>query len=120
MARPAPAPEDPLVALTTAPDPGIAEDLARRLVEARFAACVQLVPGVISAFRWEGRVERAGEVLLLIKTVGGRLRDLEAFLAEHHPYDVPELMVFAADHVGAAYLAWLHSESAALPPGAPS
>ncbi len=118
MSYPAPAPDDPLVALTTAPDPGLAEELARRLVEARIAACVQVLPGLVSLYHWQGKVERSIEVGLVVKTVRARLRELEAFLAEHHPYDVPELVVLGADHVGAAYLAWLRAECAAQPPGA--
>ena len=101
----------PLVVLTTAPDATTAKVLARDLVERRLAACVNLLPGVTSIYRWEGAVEEAGEVLLVIKTRRGRLAELEAELVELHPYDVPEFVALEPAHVEARYRAWLEGET---------
>lgn len=97
--------------LTTAPDAETASRLARELVERRLAACVNLLPGATSVYRWEGAVREEGEVLLIVKTTGERLPAVEAFLAERHPYDVPELIALEPDHVEPKYLDWLLRES---------
>lgn len=97
------------VVLITAPDEAVAERLARGLVEERLAACVSRVAGLRSTYRWEGRIEDEAEVLLVVKTRRERLGDLAAWLAEHHPYDVPELVAFEPAEVGAVYGAWLRT-----------
>jgi periplasmic divalent cation tolerance protein len=94
------------VVLCTAPDGGVAERLARTLVEERLAACVNLVPGVRSVYRWEGAVQEDGEVLMVVKTVAARLATLEERLAALHPYDVPEFVALNPEHVSAGYLRW--------------
>src|SRR5436853_148368 len=73
----------------------------------RASACVNVLPGATSIYRWKGAVEEASEVLLVAKTTAARAGDLEAALAKLHPYEVPELVLVAADHVEAKYLAWL-------------
>lgn len=103
---------EPLVVLSTAPDLASARVVARALVEQRLAACVQLGPGLASVYRWQGVIEEASEVALAIKTVRARLPELERELARLHPYAVPELVVLAPEHVGAAYRAWLAEETA--------
>lgn len=99
----------PLVALSTVATAEDAERIARSLVEKGLAACVNVVPGVVSFYRWQGRVERDAEVLLVIKTGGERFDDLKAALIAEHPYEIPELVAFpiAAGHE--PYLAWLES-----------
>lgn len=97
----------PRVVLATAPDAACARQLAEALVGERLAACANLVPGVTSIYRWEGAVEEASEVLLILKTRAGLLPDLEARLTELHPYDVPACVALAPDRVAAPYLAWL-------------
>jgi len=99
--------------LVTAPDEAVARQLARACVEARLAACVNLVPGVLSIYRWQGAVEEARECLLLIKTVAARLSELQAELARAHPYELPEFVVLRPDEVESRYLAWLRAESGA-------
>lgn len=98
--------------LVTAPDLDTARALARGLVERRIAACVNLVPGLESIYRWRGALESANEVLLLLKTSAARLAELERFLADEHPYEVPELVAFAPEQVAAAYGRWLLDEVA--------
>jgi periplasmic divalent cation tolerance protein len=102
----------PAVLVTCAcPDAAVAEALARRLVERRLAACVQVVPGVVSTYRWEGAIERSDEVLLLAKTWDDRLDALTAELGGRHPYAVPEIMAVPAAGGLAAYLDWVHAET---------
>jgi periplasmic divalent cation tolerance protein len=98
---------DRLVALSTVASAADGERIARALVERRLAACVNVLPGLTSLYRWQGEVAREAEVLLLIKTRAERFAALREALAELHPYEVPELVALpiAAGH--APYLAWL-------------
>jgi len=102
--------DGPRLVLITAPDLETARRLDRELVERRLAACVQVVPGATSVYRWEGALREEHEVLLIVKTLGERLPALEAFFAERHPYDVPELVALEPAHVEARYRAWLGEE----------
>jgi periplasmic divalent cation tolerance protein len=99
------------VVLVTAPDAEVGARLARELVEARLAACVNLVGSVRSVYRWEGRVEDEAEVLLVIKTRAERFAALEARVRELHPYEVPEVLALAAAGGSRAYLDWVAAES---------
>ncbi len=81
--------------------------MARALVEERVAACVNVVDGVTSAYRWRGAVEEASEVLLLIKTRVEKLEALEGAVRRLHSYDVPEFVILKVDGGSAAYLRWL-------------
>ena len=99
------------VVLVTAPDLETAQRIARAWVEARLVACVNLVPGITSIYRFEGRIEESREVLLIAKTELRRIVDLEASLAKVHPYSVPEFVVLEAQHVAASYAAWLADET---------
>lgn len=94
-----------LVVLCTFPDLDGARAVGAELVERRLAACVSLQPGVESIYRWEGKVERAGEVLAVIKTTC--YAELEAALKELHPYEVPEILALPVEAGLAGYLKWL-------------
>lgn len=83
------------------------ERLARTLVEKRVAACVNVVPGVTSFYRWEGNVQRGEERLLVIKTRADRFEDLRSALVELHPYDVPEVIAVPITTGHGPYLSWL-------------
>lgn len=98
--------------LATAPDADSAASLARALVGERLAACVNLVPGVRSIYRWQGQVEDAAEVLLVIKTRADRCGALASRLRELHPYELPEVLELSAVGGSAAYLDWVRTESA--------
>lgn len=100
-----------LICFCACPDRASAETLAHALVEARLAACVSLMPGAVSVYRWQGVVERAEETLLLIKTTRLRLEALKAAVAAQHPYTCPELI--AVETVGglAGYLHWVAEET---------
>lgn len=106
-ACPPPPPVTALACLCTCPDAATAARIAETLVGERLAACVNVLPGVGSVYRWDGRVERAEEVLLVIKTVRARLDALTARVVELHPYELPE--VLAVDVAGGlpGYLAWI-------------
>jgi periplasmic divalent cation tolerance protein len=97
----------PVVALSTVAAAEDAERIARSLVEKGVAACVNVVPGVVSFYRWQGRLEREAEVLLVIKTRGERLEDLKGVLIAEHPYEVPELVALKVAGGHAPYLEWL-------------
>jgi periplasmic divalent cation tolerance protein len=83
------------------------ERLARALVERRVAACVSVLPGVASFYRWEGRVEQSEERLLLIKTRSDRFEELRATLVDLHPYEVPEVLALEVSKGHGPYLSWL-------------
>ncbi len=101
-----------VVVLCTAPAAGAdgklgAVDLARQLVEERLCACVNVVPGVRSFFRWQGEVDQAEELLLVGKTTASVARRLRDRIAELHPYQVPEVLELAVADGLPAYLQWL-------------
>lgn len=93
---------------TTLGDADAAAALARGLVEARLAACVQVTP-IRSTYRWQSAVEVADEQLLTIKTAAQQLDALTAYLGAHHPYDEPELIVLPVETASAGYAAWVHA-----------
>lgn len=101
-----------LLCLCTCPDRDTARTLARALVEARLAACVNLLPEVESVYRWQGAVETAQEVQLLIKTTTARLEALAARVRTLHPYAVPELIAFEAVGGLPDYLRWASAQTA--------
>ncbi len=92
-----------------------AEPLARALVERRLAACVNLLPGMTSIYRWKGRVERDEERLLLIKTSAARFEELKQAILALHPYELPEIVALPVADGHAAYLEWLGDSVAAIP-----
>ena len=87
--------------------PDEADHIAATLVAERLAACVQVVPGVTSIYRWEGMVERSSELLLLAKTTDALFDRLAARVAELHTYDTPEVLAVPVERVTDAYAAWL-------------
>jgi periplasmic divalent cation tolerance protein len=97
----------PVLALSTAATVEDAERIGRALVDGGAAACVNVVPGVVSIYRWKGEVHRDAEALLVIKTRGERLGDLEAALLRAHSYEVPELIALRIADGHEPYLAWL-------------
>lgn len=98
---------DALVCLCTCPDPDAARGLARRLVEAGHAACVNVLPGISSVYRWQGALHEDTEALLVIKTTVAAYPALESLLRAHHPYELPELIAVPVEKGLPQYLAWL-------------
>ena len=100
-----------LLVLTNCPDEATANAIALALVEEKFAACVNILPRVQSIYRWQGAVESAVEVPLLIKTTAAAYPALEAAIRERHPYDVPEIIALPITTGLPAYLNWLAAET---------
>lgn len=98
--------------LTTVPSRKDALKIARILISRRVAACVSIVPGAESIFRWKGKAGKAKEFLLLIKTRAAVFRRLEKILAENHPYEVPEILALNVSKGNQKYLKWLAAETA--------
>ena len=100
------------VVLCNAP-PDHAERIARALVEGRFAACVNVVPAVVSIYRWKGSVTRETECTLLIKTRAEALPALMDAIRKVHPYEVPEIVALEVKpgEVNPPYLAWVRGET---------
>jgi periplasmic divalent cation tolerance protein len=96
-----------VLVLVTAPDVKTARALAHAALEARLAACVNLVPKVESYFWWQGKIDHAAEVLMLLKTGVPHLAALEQLLVARHPYDTPEFLVLPLSAGNQKYLAWL-------------
>lgn len=88
-----------------------ARKLARRLVEDRLAACVNIIENVTSVYKWEDRIEEDAELLLVIKTRDGRLRELMERIRELHPYDVPEILSWPVQRGSRPYLDWVVAET---------
>jgi periplasmic divalent cation tolerance protein len=99
------------VVLITVPDAETGAALGRSLVEERLAACVNVVPGVRSLYRWEGRVHDDGEALLVVKTRADRSAALAARIRDLHPYELPEVLELPAVGGSEAYLAWVRAEA---------
>lgn len=95
------------VLFVTVPDAKLGVELAAGLVERKLAACVNVVPGITSVYRWEGTIHKDPEALLLIKTRAGALYELSQFIKEKHPAKVPEIISLPITEGNAAYLEWL-------------
>jgi len=96
-----------LLVLSTAPTMQEAESLAHTIVKERLAACVNVLPGIQSHFRWEGKQQSTPEVLLLIKTTASRFKALKKRIQSLHSYDTPEILAFHVKDGNKAYLKWL-------------
>lgn len=94
------------VVLVTAPDDTVAAALARGLVDAGLAACVNRIPGLRSTYVWQGAVEEDSEVLLVVKTVAESLEAVADWLANVHPYETPECIALTPSEVERDYLSW--------------
>ena len=106
---------DVILVLVTAPSTDKAAELARTLVEEQLAACGNIIPGLRSIYRWEGKVHDEAEVLLLLKTKAPLFEVLRARVVELHPYQVPEVLRVDVADGHAPYLAWVLDNSRFLP-----
>ena len=98
------------VVLVAAP-PDLAETLARGIVREKLAACVNVVPGVVSHYRWKGKIEREAEALLVCKTRATLLKKLETYVKKNHRYEVPEVLALPVVYGHKPYLDWLAGET---------
>ena len=102
-----------LLILTNLPDETSAQALATMLVTERLAACVNVLAPCRSIYRWQGEIESAQEVPLLIKTTAARYADLEAAIRTGHPYELPEIIAVPIAHGLPDYLSWVVAETRA-------
>jgi periplasmic divalent cation tolerance protein len=102
---------DILLVMTNCPDAQSAEKLARQLIEARAAACVNQLAPCISTYRWQHNIETAAEVPLLIKTTQAAYPRLEKLIREAHPYELPEIIAVLVTAGLPAYLDWIGGET---------
>ncbi len=93
--------------LTTSGSVEEARTIGRTLIERQLAACVNIVPGVESIYRWQGKIESATEWLLIIKTTSEAFDDVRKALSELHSYELPECIQIAIEDGSAAYLDWI-------------
>jgi len=100
-----------LLVLTNCPDEESANAIALALVEARLAACVNILPRVQSIYLWQGAVESATEIPLLIKSHASNYPALEAAIRDRHPYQVPEIIALPVESGLPAYLDWIATET---------
>lgn len=102
-----PTPESVYLTLCTCPDAQTAQSLAQTLVAERLAACVNIMPGVVSVYRWQAKIETDTEVLLIIKTTERQVAALAARIETLHPYDVPEVISHPITAGNKNYLDWV-------------
>jgi periplasmic divalent cation tolerance protein len=96
-----------IVVLTTAPTTAEAEELAEKIVSAKLAACVQIVPKMTSIYVWEGKLQNEDEHLMLIKILPEKWEELRDFIIANHSYNVPEIVAINAEKVSEPYLKWM-------------
>lgn len=97
------------VALGTAPDMKTARRLARAALGARLIACANLIPRAESHYRWQGKIERSSEVLMILKTTAKCVKKLEEMILAQHPYDTPEFVILDLRGGNKRYLDWLET-----------
>ncbi len=103
-----------LVVYCSCPDQAIAERIAEAVVNERLAACVNLISGLTSIYRWEGQLQRDTELLLIIKTRSAVYPQLEARLRQLHPYQLPEIIALPIHTGSADYLNWIAANTGVL------
>lgn len=102
--------EEVVLVLTTITDADKARHIGTQIIESQLAACINILPGVESIYRWKGDLEVEGECLCLLKTTRGLLVALEAWIRENHPYEEPEFIVLPVEAGSAGYLAWVRGQ----------
>ena len=104
-------PERMVFVYTTYPSLVEAETAGRALIETRLAACVNILPGMISLYRWKGVIERADEVVMIVKTRAASAEAVTAAVKDKHSYDTPAILVIPIESVDGTYFAWLTAET---------
>jgi periplasmic divalent cation tolerance protein len=105
--------ERALLVYTNYPSIVEAERAGRSIVEQRLAACVNILPGMVSHYWWQGKVERGEEVVMIIKTRASLADRVCAAVKAEHSYTIPAILVLSIEHVDPGYLEWLMAETAA-------
>lgn len=99
-----------LILVCTCPDAATARRLAGGLLERKLAACVNILPEIRSMYRWQGELHDDGETLMVVKTTRQAYAEVERWLLQHHPYDVPEVLAVQVPAGSPAYLEWVQKE----------
>ena len=102
---------EPVIILTTFPDMEAAEGFAHELITNQLAACVNILPRMISIYEWEGKHERGQEHQLVIKTIDRHFAAIEQRLKNSHSYELPELLMLPAVSGSTDYLNWIHEST---------
>ncbi len=97
-----------IIVMTTVSTASEGETLAEALVNAKLAACVQILPPMTSVYVWEGKLQKESEHLLLIKTLPGKYDALRELIVANHSYAIPEIVAIEADKVSGRYLSWIN------------
>lgn len=97
------------IILCTCPDFAAAKKIADLLIEKRLAACVNILPGITSVYRWQNKIETAQEVLLLIKSRPDQYSNIESVIKQAHPYELPEIISVSVENGLPGYLKWIDS-----------
>ncbi|MEM7601753.1 MAG: divalent-cation tolerance protein CutA [Verrucomicrobiota bacterium] len=104
-------PDRVVIGVTTFSDAEKARQFGTQLVEAQLVACVNLLPGVESIYRWKGDVEVEGECVMLMKMTASCVEGLEKYLQKHHPYEQPEFLVLSVEAGSTGYLGWVRENT---------
>jgi len=99
------------VTIVSAPSEECAREITLKLIEARQSACVNIISGVRSIYRWQGKIEDEKEVLLLIKSPAAGLEKLHELIKKIHPYENPEIVSIAPERVAKAYAEWINNDA---------
>lgn len=99
-----------IIVLCACPNQEIAEQIASSLVEQRLAACVNIIPGVQSVYRWQGKIARDDELLLVSKTTASMFDQLSAHIVDLHPYELPEVIAVSIERGISEYLQWIEEQ----------
>jgi periplasmic divalent cation tolerance protein len=102
---------EPLLVITNLPGQDSARRVAEALIAGRLAACVNLLAPCASVYRWQGKIETAEEIPLLIKTLASHYGKVEAIIRQHHPYELPEIIAVPISAGLPEYLAWVAAET---------
>jgi periplasmic divalent cation tolerance protein len=103
------APDQPIAVFITAPNKEEASRLADMLVERKLAACVQILPAMESVYRWQGKIERQAELLLIAKTLASNFAELEREVSALHSYETPEIVAVPLTFLSEPYREWLNA-----------
>ncbi|MBK8814476.1 MAG: divalent-cation tolerance protein CutA [Methylococcaceae bacterium] len=98
-----------IVTFCTCPDLNTAEKIARHLVENKQAACVNVLPGITSIYRWNDQIETTEEHLLVIKSASQYYAAIENTIRSHHPYEIPEIVALPIDRALPEYINWINT-----------
>ena len=102
------------IVLSTCPSQEVAQNIAAKLVEAKLAACVNIVPGLTSVYEWQGKIETDQEHLLIAKTAAAAYQAVENAILDSHPYELPEIISIPINNGLANYLSWIDDTIASV------